>query len=217
MLFKINIKVECALQKLRNFKMRRFIIYAVLLSFSAFSAFAQPINRVSLFGDEVQPGNRLHDVVVKLMDKGSTVPLAISGAIDSSMTQEDTTLPPEAKSAIAFNVSLSNAFYGEMVVVNSLIEVTKTLIEESPDSVIEVITLGIALYPDFAQEVLDGATLTGAINPDDAFIAALQAGADPSSISLSPARGPAPEPIEPVGAGIGSGGTGGGDTTASTN
>ncbi|PKI01717.1 hypothetical protein [Glaciecola sp. 33A] len=197
--------------------MRRFIICAVLFSFSAFAAFAQPINTVSLFGDEVQPGNRLHDVVVRLMDKGSTVPLAISGAIDSSMTQEDTTLPPEAKSAIAFNMSLSNAFYREMVVLNSLIEVTKSLIEENPDSVIEVITLGIVLYPDFAQEVLDGATLSGSINPDDAFIAVLQAGADPSSISLSPARGPAPEPIEPVGAGIGSGGTGGGDTTASTN
>jgi hypothetical protein len=197
--------------------MRRLIIGVILLSFSAFSALAQPVNMVSLFGDEVQPGNRLHDVVVNLMDKGSTAPLAISDAIDSSMTQEDTTLPPEAKSAIAFNVSLSNAFYREMVVVNSLIEVTKTLIEENPDRVIEVITLGIVLYPDFAQEVLDGATLTGSINPDDAFIAALQAGADPSSISLSPARGPAPEPIEPVGVGIGSGGTGGGDTTASTN
>jgi hypothetical protein len=197
--------------------MRRFIICAMLLSLSTFSAFAKPLNTVNLFGDEVQPGNRLHNVVVQLMDKGSTVPLAISIAIDSSITEEDTMLLPEAKSAIAFNLSLSNAFYREMVVVNSLIEVTKTLIEENPDSVIEVMTLGIVLYPDFAQEVLDGATLTGSINPEDAFIAALQAGADPSSISLSSARGPAPQPIEPVGVGIGSGGTGGGDTTASTN
>jgi hypothetical protein len=197
--------------------MRRFILCAVLLSLSAFSALAQQINNTNLFGDEVQPGNRLHDVVVQLMDKGSTTPQAVSGAIDQSMTEEDTTLPPDAKSAVGFNVPLSNGFYREMVIVNSLIEVTKTLIEENPDRVIEVITLGIVLYPDFAQEVLDGAALTGVITPEDALIAALQAGADPSSVSLATASGAVSRPVIPIGAGIGSGGAGGGGTTVSTN
>jgi len=198
--------------------MRRFIICAVLLSLSSFSGLAQQVNITNLFGDEVQPGNRLHDVVIHLMDKGSTTPQAISGAIDQSMTENDTTLPPEAKSAVAFNVPLSNGFYREMVVVNSLIEVTKTLIEENPDRVIEVITLGVVLYPDFAQEALDGAALTGVINPDDALIAALQAGADPSTVSVATASGPSvPKPVVPIGVGIGSGGSGGGDPTVSTN
>ncbi|MFQ3251113.1 hypothetical protein [Glaciecola sp.] len=198
--------------------MRRFITCALLLSLSAFTVFAQQINTASLFGDEVQPGNRLHDVVVQLMERGSTTPQAISGAIDQSMTKDDTTLTPDAKSAVAFNVTLSNAFYREMVVVNSLIDVTKTLIEEYPEKVIEVITLGVVLYPDFSQEVLDGAALTGVITPDDALIAALQAGADPSRVSVATAAGTTvSQPVQPVGSGVGAGGTGGGDTTASSN
>lgn len=198
--------------------MRRLVTCALLITLGAFSAVAQQINNASLYGDEVQPGNRLHDVVVQLMISGRTTPQAISGAIDLSMTEEDTTLTPDAKSAIAFNVLLSNDFYREMVVVNSLIDVTKTLIEENPGKVIEVITLGVVLYPDFAQEVLDGAALTGVITPDDALIAALQAGADPASVSLATAAGAAvSEPVDPIGGGIGAGGTGGGDTTASTN
>ncbi|MFT6085194.1 MAG: hypothetical protein ACJAWT_000220 [Glaciecola sp.] len=217
MLFNIVEAGEAHLKKLRNFKMRRFILCAVLLSVSAFSAIAQQVDNTYLFGDEVQPGNRLHDAVVQLMDNGSPTPQAISGAIVQSMTEDDTTLPPGAKSAVAFNVPLSNGFYREMVVVNSLIEVTKTLIEEHPDRVIEVITLGIVLYPDFAQEVLDGVALTGIMTLDDALIAALQAGADPSSVSLATASGVVARPVIPIGAGIGSGGAGGGDTTASTN
>lgn len=211
-------KINCMPQYLRNSTMRRFITCALLLSLSTFSVFAQQVTSVSLFGDEVQPGNRLHDVVVQLMETGSTTPQAISGAIDQSMTEEDTTLTPDAKSAVAFNVPLSNAFYREMVVLNSLIEVTKILIEDDPEKVIEVITLGVVLYPDFAQEVLDAAALTGVISPDDALIAALQAGANPASVSLATASGPAvPQPIDPIGVGIGGGGGGGGDPTASTN
>lgn len=198
--------------------MRRIVTCALLVSLSAFTVFAQQINTASLFGDEVQPGNRLHDVVIRLMESGSTTPQAISGAIDQSMTKDDTTLTPDAKSAVAFNVTLSNAFYREMVVVNSLIDVTKTLIEEYPDRVIEVITLGVVLYPDFSQEVLDGAALTGVITPDDALIAALQAGADPSRVSVATAAGTAvSQPVQPIGSGVGAGGTGGGDTTASSN
>jgi hypothetical protein len=188
-----------------------------LVLLSAFSAIAQQVDNRYLFGDEIQPGSRLHDAVVQLMDNGSTALHAISGAIVQSMTEDDKTLPPDAKSAVAFNVPLSNEFYREMVVVNSLIEVTKTLIEERPDRVIEVITLGIVLYPDFVQEVLDGVAVTGIMTLDDAVIAALQAGAKPSSVSLASASGLVARPVILIGTGIGSGGADGGDKTASIN
>lgn len=189
-----------------------------LLCFSVVATAAQLVSSTSLFGDEVQPGNRLHENVIELVEAGNTSVTAISKAIDSSMTEEDTTLTPDAKSAISFNVKLSNDFYREMIVVNSLIAVSKTLIEENPAKVIEVITLGVVLYPDFAQEVLDGAALTGAITPENALVAALQAGADPSTVSTATAAGVVQTgPISPVGIGIGAGGAGGGDTTVSSN
>lgn len=198
----------------------RKIAISLIICLATFTSLAmQTIATTSIFGDEVQPGNRLHENVVLLVDAGETTTQAIAKAIESSMTEEDTTLTPDAKSVIAFNVPLSNDFYREMVQVNSLIDVTKVLIEESPAKTIEIITLGIVLYPDFAQEVLDGAALTGAITPEDALVAALQAGADPSAVSTATAAGTAIEtgPISPVGIGIGAGGGGGGDTTASSN
>jgi hypothetical protein len=209
---------EVCLEIFKDYNMRRFIICGLLLSWSAFSIATQQINVSLPFGDEAQPGTRLYEVVVQRMEQGRTTPQAISGAIDQSMTEEDTTLTPEAKSAVAFNIPLTNAFYKEMLVVNSLIEVTKTLIEENPERVIEVITLGVVLYPSFSQEVLDGAALTGVIIPSDALLAALQAGADPALVSISTASGePIIDPIDPIGIGIGGDGGGGGGSTASTN
>ncbi|MBF7074880.1 hypothetical protein ISG33_15870 [Glaciecola sp. MH2013] len=199
--------------------MQKFAITCFLCLVTLAGAAAQTIATSTIFGDDVQPGNRLHENVILLVEQGESTDQAISLAIASSMTEDDTTLSPDAKSAVAFNVPLSNDFYREMVQVNSLIDVTKVLIEESPAKTIEIITLGIVLYPDFAQEVLDGAAITGAITPEDALVAALQAGADPSTVSTATAAGAAIEtgPISPVGIGIGAGGGGGGDTTASTN
>ncbi|MDT0584074.1 MULTISPECIES: hypothetical protein [Alteromonadaceae] len=198
--------------------MRRLATFIFVCFASFASVAAQDVATRSLFGDEVQPGNRLHENVIELVNSGNTSVQAIAMAIASSMTEEDTTLNPDAKSAIAFNVPLSNDFYREMIVVNSLIDVTKVLIEEYPAKVIEVITLGVVLYPDFAQEVLDGAALTGAITPENALVAALQAGADPSLVSTATAAGViSTGPISPVGIGIGAGGAGGGDTTVSSN
>jgi hypothetical protein len=199
--------------------MRKLATLLILCAIS-FAGYANlTLATTSIFGDSDQPGNRLHENVIGLTDKGNSTSSAIAVAIDFSLTEEDTTLTPKARSAVGFNVNLSNAFYREMVQLNSLIDVTKVLIEESPDKTIEVITLGIVLYPDFAQEVLDGAALTGAISPEDALVAALQAGADPSSVSTATAAGSVIDtgPISPVGIGIGAGGSGGGDTTASTN
>jgi hypothetical protein len=172
------------------------------------------------FGDKEQPGNRLHANIMELADTGMVTRQAIKTAIDNSLTNTDNTLTGEAKSAVAFDLPIANQFYDEMVEINSLIDVSKTLIELTPDKAVHIITLGIILYPDFAQEVFDGATLTGVMDPNDILIVALQAGADPTLISVATATGSttvAPPEATPLGAGIGAGGTGGGDTTASTN
>jgi hypothetical protein len=172
------------------------------------------------FGDKDQPGNRLHIKIMELVDAGIVTHQAINDAINTSLTNIDNTLTGEAKSAVAFDLPLANQFYDEMVQVNSLIDVSKTLIELNNDKAVHIITLGIVLYPEFAQEVFDGAALTGVMDLNDILVAALQAGADPSRVSVATAAGfatLAPPAATPLGAGIGAGGTGGGDTTASTN
>ncbi|MFC4701989.1 hypothetical protein ACFO4O_17725 [Glaciecola siphonariae] len=176
----------------------------------------------NLFGDEKQPGNRLHDRIVELHTAAHPTP--IPQAIETVLQDDDTTLGGEAKQAVAFDVPHANAFYEHMTEHNSLIEVTKRLIEAKPDMAVHTITLGVVLYPDHAQEIYDGAALTGLLDSDDILVALLQAGADPTTVSDATAAdgtfvssGPSTVTISPLGAGVGAGGTGGGDTTASTN
>lgn len=188
----------------------------IALSFMSINAtFAQSNEH---FGDSEQPGNRLHTRIADTIDTGVPQAQAITDSIDKSLTNYDTTLSGEAKSAVAFDMPIADEFYVEMLDMNSLIDVTKVLIETHSSKAVHVITLGVTLYPDYAQEVYEGASLTGVMNADDVLVAAIQAGADPSSISPATAAGPAaPLGAIPLGAGIGAGGTGGGDTTTSTN
>lgn len=195
------------------------MLVVILVAMSCVSVFAQTDGN-NYFGDKDQPGNRLHSNIMTLIDAGYELQPAISEAIDNSLSDSDNTLNGESKSAVAFDIPLANDFYTQMVNINSLIDVTIGLIQQHPDKTVHVITLGVVLYPDFVQEVFDGAALSGTMHPDDILIAALQAGADPSRVSAATAAGASVEPpvfALPLGAGIGAGGTGGGDTTASSN
>jgi hypothetical protein len=179
----------------------------------------------NLFGNSEQPGHKLHQRIVEKHLGGIEDQAAINAAIEAALEDDDTLLGGKAKASVAFDVEHAGQFYNHMSENNSLIDVTKKLIEQSPDKAVHTITLGVTLYPDHAQDVFDGAALTGVMASDDILVAAIQAGADPSSVSDAPAAGdestftagPVVVTVTPVGTGIGAGGSGGGDTTASTN
>ncbi|MFC3121285.1 hypothetical protein [Agaribacter flavus] len=175
----------------------------------------------AIFGDESQAGHRLHAQIAESVDNGASVEAAVDDTLENSVKKEATVISADAKSVVAFDIDLAKAFYTEMLSVNSLIEVTKILTEISPEKAVQIITLGVAMYPDYAQEVVDGVSLAGVMSLEDVSLAAIQAGADPSSIlTATAAGGAAASPIVavvPLGTGIGAGGAGGGDTTASTN
>lgn len=193
----------------------RNIVFGLALSIVSCVTIAQD---TALFGDEQQPGNKLHQAILLAVETGNDVETAISTSIEEALTEESIILSPDSKSAMSLNKTLSNEFYEQMLSFNSLIEVTKVLIEEFPESAGQVVALGTYLYPDFAQEAVNGAALTGIISSDDALLIALASGADPAVVtSATAASGAVSAPLSPIGAGIGGGGAGGGDTTASTN
>ncbi|MBT1452452.1 hypothetical protein KJ365_16335 [Glaciecola sp. XM2] len=193
------------------------IVYSISIMLFCFNA-TVAAQTATLYGDETQPGNRLHDQVVILMAQGMDERSAIAQAIDDALQEESTILGGEAKSAVAFDEPHANFFYDEMVQANSLIEVIKILTEANNDKAVHTVTLGTVLYPDYAQDVFDGAALAGVMSPEDILVAVIQAGADPSTVSDAPAGGITPTiTIPPLGPGVGGGGGGGGDTTASTN
>jgi hypothetical protein len=173
----------------------------------------------SVFGDPSQPGSRLHNQIVVLNESGVSMGDAINQSIETSLADDNTLLGGESKQTVAFDVPHANVFYDNMAQYNSLIEVTKRVIEAKPEMAVHTVTLALTLYPAHAQEIYDGAALTGVLNDDDLLVALLQAGADPTTFVDATAAGAGPNTgaIPPIGAGIGAGGTGGGDTTASTN
>ncbi len=204
--------------------MRSIIILLVaVLSFSTtVSAQVTGANQGVLFGNTQQPGFKLHTAIVNLIADGELVDAASASVLDRALGENATMLSPTARRAILANSDVSLEFVKQMVEYNNLFDTTKSTIESYPDNAREVVVLGVALYPDFAQEIIEAAALTGEIESNEALIAALSAGADPTTVSSATAAGPgagaiANAGVTPIGAGIGAGGTGGGDTTTSVN
>lgn len=203
--------------------MKKFIsTLFVTLFFFTLNVVAQDGQTVMLFGNDNQPGYLLHKDVVSMVDQGNTLDFSAKSVLDNVLAIESLVLPEGAKNAVASNSFISLSFITLMVEQNDLFNVTKTLIETYPANVSDIIGLSVSLYPDFAQVAVDAATITGEIEASDALIAAISAGADPTSVSAATAAGPtaattvAAAPV-PLGAGIGSAGSGGGDSTASNN
>lgn len=194
--------------------MRSIIASAFLLLVGIANVSAQ---EQGIFGDANQPGTRLHQQIVDQVANGTEEQVAIDSSLDIALSEESVILDTGSKSAIALNVDLAADFFTAMIQENSLIEATKTLLETNAALAGQVIGLGTYLYPDFAQEILDAAMLTGVISEGDALAIILASGADPTTVTTATAAAGAPAATAPIGAGIGGGGAGGGDTTASTN
>jgi len=202
----------------RQFSIARLVTVTLLLIIVA-NTTAQAFGKI-FFGDKHQPGNRLHLNIVALVDAGNAPRRAISNAIGASLIELDNTLSNRAKSAIASDLPIAHQFYEQMIKANSLADVSKTLIQLNPDKAAHIITLGIVLYPDFAQKVFDGAASTGLLDNDEILRAALQAIVAPTNTpapAVSSSTKVIPSASMPLGTGIGAGGTGSGDATVSTN
>lgn len=171
-----------------------------------------------LFGDENQPGRSIHLAIVALVNSGVAVNDAVSQTIAKVTREDDALLSGTARLVVGLNKSISVDFMRNMVNFNKLTDTTKGSIETFPSDATNVIQLAVTLYPTFAQDVIDSAITTGEIEPNDALLAAIAAGADPTSVSAATAAGGNVAVAgTPAGTGIGAGGAGGGDTTASTN
>ncbi len=171
-----------------------------------------------LFGDENQPGRSIHLEIVALINSGVALNDAVSQTIAKVTREEDTLISGTARLVVGLNKGISVNFMRNMVNSNKLSDTTKGSIETFPGDAANVVQLAVTLYPSFAQEVIDSAITTGEIEPNDALLAAIAAGADPTSVSSATAAGGNVAVTgTPAGTGVGAGGAGGGDTTASTN
>lgn len=175
----------------------------------------------SFFGDPTQPGYQVQVEIFTLVAQGMAIDEATNKVVQQIVNDEDGMIGGEANRMVSLDVPVSTQFIGEISRVTNLTEATKLSIETVPDRVRDIITLGVVLYPDYAQDIINAAALTGEISDEEALIVAIAAGADPTTVSTATASGTATGTIAaipvPLGSGVGAGGAGGGDTTASTN
>ncbi|MFT6987573.1 MAG: hypothetical protein ACJAT7_003429 [Psychromonas sp.] len=194
-----------------------FLVFFIM---QANTALAQDVTETTLaYGNQNQPGTRVHEAIQALIANGETLLTSSVLVINDSLSETSTLLSAKASQAVTTDKLNTIEFMRNMVTVNSLFEATKATIESSPENIINIINLTVGLYPDFAQEVINAAVMSGEMDSDQALLAAISAGADPTTVSeATAAGGPVALALAaPVGVGIGAGGTGGGDPTASTN
>lgn len=199
---------------------KTFATFLVLFSVLASNVMAQEeIASVIIFGNQTQPGTKVHEEIQNLIFNGETLITSSESVIDNALSDTSTLLSPAAIQAVSADKPATVEFMRNMVATNSLFEATKATIESAPENIINIINITVALYPDFAQEVINAAVMTGEMDSNEALIAAISAGADPTTVGeATAAGGPVALALAaPVGVGVGAGGTGGGDATASTN
>lgn len=197
-----------------------FTVFLVIFSVIANFAIAQDeIAGVVVFGNQNQPGTRVHKEIQSLMLNGETLIISSESVINNALAETSVLFSPLAAQAINADKLTTIEFMRNMITSNSLFEATKASIESTPENIISIINITVSLYPDFAQDVINAAVMSGEMDSNTALIAAISAGADPATISEATAAGGnvASTLAAPVGVGVGAGGTGGGDATASTN
>jgi hypothetical protein len=174
----------------------------------------------SLYGNQNQSGNRVHQAINDLVLEGTPLNIAISNVIEQAIEDETSTL---LSSTAFYSVSqykeIALGLMSNILASNDLITASKLLIENKPVDVMSIVNVSVALYPDFAQEVINAATMTGEIDPNEALLAAIAAGADPSTVSEATAAGGGV--VDDFGAlpfaGLGGGGSGDQEVSASNN
>lgn len=174
---------------------------------------------ISLYGNQNQSGSRVHQAINELIQQGTPLNIAIPIVIERVIEDEATSIlsSPAYYSVRQFK-DIALGLMGNILASNDLLTASKSLIEDNPEDIINIINVGVALYPDFAQEVINAATMTGEIDPNEALLAAIAAGADPSTVSEATAAGGV---IDDFGAlpfaGLGGGGSGDQEISVSNN
>jgi hypothetical protein len=199
---------------------KTFLIFLVLFSMLSNSVLAQVgVASALAYGNQSQSGTRLHQEIQSLMQNGDALIISSELVVNKSLIESSAVLSSSATITVNADKQSTIEFMRNMVVTNSLFEATKATIESTPENITNIINLAVALYPDFAQEVVYAVIMAGEMDPEQALLAAIIAGADPTTVGEATAAGGSVTPLlsAPVGVGVGAGGTGGGDITASPN
>jgi hypothetical protein len=190
-----------------------FIIVSLL---TLSSVGAQQPSEDPLYGDPSQPGYTIHKLIITKFETDAVANDATEQVIQDVIQGKHTDISDNYVLALLANdMTLTSQFFHEIITSNSLIEVTKQLIQGSPEKYEHIIALAFSLYPDYQDDIFDGAVLSQVVENEDVIIAFIIAGADPSTVSLPTASGGDPDPVTDII--VGSDGSAGNDRSSGSD
>ncbi len=189
--------------------MRSNVILSLL--FVALVAFAP----LSYAQEGIVPGLQVRSLLVSEIENGTE--------IETAATETSQTVLSEAlffdPSGLDYLSSNQDAFQSLVALLNDNatgFELAIAGFAQLPDKPSEVVTIAILMFPENANEIYDIALQMQVISQEDALLAVINAGVDPSTLTATAAGG-AGNTVSPLGVGTGAAGAGGGDTTVSAN
>ncbi len=175
--------------------------------------------RNNFFGNPKQPGTQLNQAIFKITEKGYTDKQAITFSINEVISNANSKQTESIKQNLASDIPMSEMFFSEMMATSDLIYATKVVTESNPDKLVQAIRLTTSLYPDYVQEIYSAVLMTGLLPSQSIKNIFVEMGIDADSLNPLVSAQISNSAIinPPLGVGIGSGGTGAGDITVSSN
>lgn len=181
------------------------VLFCMLIAFS----------KVSFAQESGIPGLQVRNLLVSEIEEGKTVEQA---AEEVSQTVLNEGMFFNA-SAMAYLGENENAFESLVALLNDNatgFELAIAGFSALPEQAAQVVTITILMFPENASEIYNIALQMQIINENDALLAVINAGVDPSTLTAT-AAGATANTVTPLGTGTGAAGSGGGDTTISAN
>lgn len=181
------------------------VFFFVLCSFSALT-FAQEAS---------VPGSQVRSLLVSEIENGTGLQEAATD-VSQTVLNESLFFTEPGLAYLAQNQAVYQSLVALLNDNATGFELAIAGFSELPEQPSEVVTISILMFPENANEIYDIALQMQMLNEDDALLAVINAGVDPSTLTATAAGG-AGNTFSPLGVGTGAAGAGGGDTTISAN
>lgn len=182
------------------------ILFSVLLMLTS-SAIAQD--------SSIAPGTQVRNLVLAQIDEGDSPDVAAS-EVSQIVLDEGLFFDATGMAYLQDNQPSYQTMVGLLNENATGFELAIAGFGVMPDVAQQVVTIAIMFFPENANEIYNIALQMQMLNEQDALLAAISAGIDPSTLTATAAGGVG-TPVSPLGVGTGAAGAGGGDTTVSTN
>lgn len=181
------------------------VLFCVLIAFST-ASFAQ---------EGSVPGLQVRNLLVTEIEEGASVEQAAS-EVSQTVLDEALFFDSAGMAYLGGNQSAFESLVGLLNDNATGFELAIAGFTAFPEQAAQVVTIAILMFPEDANEIYNIALQMQVISEEDALLAVINAGVDPSTLTAT-AAGAAGNTFSPLGVGTGAAGAGGGDTTISAN